>query len=305
MTTVHSISTDGDWKSVFPRALQNAAVRAHLGQRADDEPTGVPTLLTHPRDQWWSNTANEPAPLVLWFHGRTVEKELDPGRYLRWKRLGIAACAIDLPGHGERTADPKLQQASSTLRIAEQAAHEIDSVLTALADDRFGGAFDLSRVAIGGMSAGGMVTLIRLTADRGTRYAFNDSNYTFRAAIIEASAGDFTVMEGHDFFVPERVERLNPIDHLDRMNDPVPLLAVHSKNDAWVPVGGMTRFIDALRDRYRALGADPDNLARLHLWDHTGAPHEHMGFGTKTNDTKNLENDFLARHLGLAADAVT
>jgi len=33
-------------------------------------------------------------------HGRTANKELDPGRYLRLIRAGIAVCAIDLPGHG-------------------------------------------------------------------------------------------------------------------------------------------------------------------------------------------------------------
>ena len=29
-----------------------------------------------------------PRPTIIWIHGRTVSKELDPGRYLRWLRAG-------------------------------------------------------------------------------------------------------------------------------------------------------------------------------------------------------------------------
>jgi fermentation-respiration switch protein FrsA (DUF1100 family) len=244
-----------------------------------------------------------PAPVVLWFHGRTVQKELDPGRYLRWSRLGIAACAVDLPGHGERAGDGSLQGPESTLRVAAWAAGEIDGVLGALADERFGGAFDLSRVAIGGMSAGGMVTLIRLTGDGGTRYAVEGGgDRVFAGAVIEASAGDFRVMEGHDFFVRERVERLNPIDRVERVGDVVPVLAVHSAKDAWVPVSGMTGFIEQLGDRYERIGGSAGD-ARVHVWDETGASHEHMGFGGKTNETKNMENAFLAERFGIGARA--
>lgn len=301
MPSAQHISDAGTWKSALPTALRARAVRARLARNtAPHAPDGVPVLLTHPNEAWWEPGASpQPAPLVLWFHGRTVSKELDPGRYLRWARLGIAGCAVDLPHHGERATDDEHQRASHTLRIAEQAALEIDHIITALSRPDWNNAFDLSRIAIGGMSAGGMVTLIRLTAEHGTRYDANGERHTLRAAVIEASAGDFRVMEGHDFFVKERVERLNPIDHLDRLADAIPLLAVHSRKDAWVPFEGMSRFIDALQDRYRQLATD-DNLTTLHAWDETGAPHEHMGFGTKTNDTKNLENAFLAEHLGVA-----
>jgi dienelactone hydrolase len=325
--TLRAFDTDGDWKDRLPRALSSSAVRARLAVDEsrkycvfDDLASdlsldafdrgwtedgrwggGVPTLLAHPEDGWWRDDASPtPAPLMLWFHGRTVEKELDPGRYLRWKRMGVATCAIDLPGHGERRGPSELHTARSTLRIAEIAAAEIDAVLTELADDRFRGAFDLDRIAIGGMSAGGMTTLIRLTREGGTRYSWDGGPCgTFRAAVLEAAAGDFRVMEGHDFFVPERVDRLNPIDHLDRVDDIVPTLAVHSSLDEWVPAEGITRFIDALSARYAELGGSPDD-ARVHLWDRTGAPYEHMGFGAKTNDTKDMENAFLAERLGVA-----
>jgi hypothetical protein len=58
----------------------------------------------------------------------------------------------------------------------------------------------------------------------------------------------------------------------------------------------MEQFIAALKQRHADQDADPD-WAQLHVWDKTGAPHEHLGFGTKTNDTKNMENQLLAQHL--------
>lgn len=275
----------------LPKSLQ-----AHARLRSFESTSGsIPTLLIHPTADWWdahpsNDSALTPAPTVLWFHGRTVNKMLDPGRYLRWKRMGIATCAIDLPGHGERF-DSSLQSPTSTLKVAEQQATEIHQIIDHLRSPEFRGAFDTQRLAIGGMSAGGMVTLIHLTSDQPTHV---------RCAIIEASAGDFSVMEGHDFFVPERVQRLNPIDHIDRLGN-VPIFAVHSKVDTWVPIDGMTRFIDAAREHHASNERSPD-LASIHIWDETGAPYEHMGFGSKTNDTKNMENAFLERYL-LESDA--
>src|SRR5262245_21917996 len=107
----------------------------------------IPALLAHP--DW-----ERPAPAVVWLHGRTVNKELDPGRYLRWIRAGIAACAIDLPGHGERFEE-RMQAPSASLELFERTIPEIDRTVEALADPEYRGAFDRERLAIGGMSAGG------------------------------------------------------------------------------------------------------------------------------------------------------
>src|SRR5690606_4692968 len=91
---------------------------------------GVPALLAHPD---WS----APAPTVLWMHGRTVSKELDPGRYLRWIRAGIAAVALDLPGHGDRYS-ALMHKPENTLRVVEQMLGEVDHVVEALRDPRWG-----------------------------------------------------------------------------------------------------------------------------------------------------------------------
>ena len=67
----------------------------------------VPALVVHPG---WET--GEPSPVVIWLHGRTVSKELDPGRYLRWMRSGIGACA--LWPHAEGSARVHTRQGAAT-----------------------------------------------------------------------------------------------------------------------------------------------------------------------------------------------
>lgn len=258
----------------LPRALRERAVFTALD--GVDEP--IPALLAHP-DEGWDQPGATPTkrPFVLWMHGRTVSKELDPGRYLRWLRAGIATCAIDLPGHGERL-DRAMHTSAWTLRVIERCMPEIDRVLTAL-DGAYGGAFDMSRAAIGGMSAGGMVTLARLC-----------DGHPFVCAAVESTVGDLRVMKGHPFFDPERVDRLNPIERLDGWRE-IPLLALHSEIDEWVPVAGIRNFTDALVDEGKGNGVE------LVTWPETGAPSEHAGFGRVANEAKNLQTAFLTRYL--------
>lgn len=236
----------------------------------------IPALLAHPD---WST----PAPFVLWMHGRTVSKEIDPGRYLRWLRAGVATCAIDLPGHGERF-DAALQGADRTLDVVRRAIDEIDHVVEDLAHPRLAGAFDLDRAGVGGMSAGGMATLRRLC-----------DPHQFLAAAVESTAGDFTAMNYHTAFATDLVEALDPMRHLEGWR-PIPLLALHSEADQWVPIRAIGAFVEALRTHYLASGADPD-LARLVTWPTTGAPNEHAGFGRVSNDAKNLQTEFFGMWL--------
>ncbi|MCC6660301.1 MAG: prolyl oligopeptidase family serine peptidase [Phycisphaerales bacterium] len=265
--------------SRFPAYLAERSRWVRLGP--------VPAVLAHP--DW-----ERPAPTVIWMHGRSVNKELDPGRYLRWVRAGIAACAIDLPGHGER-ADAAMQAPARTLDVLAQAVGEIDGVVEGLADAAVAGSrgvFDLERLGIGGMSAGGMVALRRLC-----------DPHPFRAGAVEATTGDLGALyhpeTGRPWPVshpPGRVEPLDPMRHLSGWR-PIPLLALHSESDAVVPVAGQRGFIGALREHCRGAGADPD-LVRFVTWQETGAAQEHMGFGRFSNDAKNLQTEFLARVLG-------
>lgn len=260
----------------FPRALAAKARSARLA-------SGIPALLAHP--DW-----GRPAPTVVWLHGRTVSKELDSGRYLRWIRAGIAACAIDLPGHGERL-DEEFHSPRRTLDLIEQGVDEIDHVVEALADPQWNGVFDLDRLAIGGMSAGGMVTLRRLCDD-----------HPFQCAAVEATTGAFECLYGREdgagrggIHPPERVARLDPMRRLGGWR-PIPLLALHTEADRVVPIQCAREFLHALRGRYRAMG-EPEDLIELRTWPETGAPDEHAGFGRYGSDAKNLQVEFLVRHL--------
>jgi len=297
--------TTTDRLSSLPSALRSQARLVRLG------PTRVPALLAHPD---WSRSA----PVMLWPHARTVSKEIAPGRYLRWLRAGIATCALDLPGHGERAHEP-LQSPAGTLDVIRTMLDELDGVVEALVSgdaapnesedpDRDGrskaggdkhgwnsGVFDPDRMGIGGMSAGGMVALRRLC-----------DSHRFRAAAVEGTTGWLAELyhptldgnTGRPWDVehpPERIEPLDPAAHLSGF-ETIPLLALHSESDSIVPFVGQRAFIEKLRERYRARDADP-SLIEFRTWPETGAPSEHAGFGRYASDAKTIQTEFLARAL--------
>jgi len=264
-----------DLTSQIPAALQQNARWERIG---DDR---VPVMLVHP--EWASDRA---VPIVLWMHGRTVSKEIDPGRYLRLMRVpggGIGSCAIDLPGHGERF-DPGMQSPRQAWRVLRQMIEEIDPIVDALRD-RY--PFDLSRIGIGGMSLGGMAALARLTRP-----------HAFAAASVEATTGSWAHQREREMFepaAPDDVRRLEPIQNLDGWRE-IPLQAFHSRLDEWVAYEGQETFIEALRARYE----DP-SMVEFVVYDRTGAPNEHAGFGRKATDAKARQTDFFRRWL-LAPD---
>ncbi len=258
--------------SQMPSALRTNTRWERLG------PSAVPVMLVHPG---WK----VPAPLLLWMHGRTANKELDPGRYLRLMRGGIAVCAIDLPGHGERF-DDALQAPHRTLDVVLQMAEEIDEILAALGGRAI---IDRERLAIGGMSAGGMASMVRLCRP-----------HAFRCAAVEATSGSWQHQRHRQMFCdrnPKEISRFDPINHLSGWQE-IPFLALHARHDEWVGVEGQSEFIEALRGR----STHPE-LIEFVTYDHTGAPWEHVGFGRFAADAKNRQRDFLVRHLDVTAPA--
>jgi len=234
----------------------------------------VPVLLVHPT---WE--PGHRVPLVLWMHGRTARKELDPGRYLRLMRAGIGVCAIDLPGHGERY-DAADQTAERTLDLILQMVDEIDAVLAeTLAFD----AFDERRLGIGGMSAGGMATIVRLCRP-----------HPFACASVEGATGSWHHQLERPMFhgrAEDEVEAHDPIRNLAAWRE-IPFQAIHTRQDQWVGYDGQAAFIDALRERY----ADP-SIVEMVTFESTGAPFEHAGFGRFAADAKNAQLAFFQRRL--------
>ncbi len=256
-----------DLEATLPASLQAISSTVRLG--AD-----VPCLVVRPEAS--SDGSDErPIPFLLWMHGRTASKELDPGRYLRLARAGIGSCAIDLPGHGERGSEAGMRP-EMLLDNIERAVEEIDDVVLAMG--RRG--FDLDRMAIGGMSMGGMAALVRLQRP-----------HRFRAAILEATSGHWRAQHQRQFFDHESADRLDPIQHLERWRE-LPVLAVHSRLDEWVSFEGQLAFLEALKETV----SHPEWIELMAL-DRTGAPYEHLGFGARTNEVKTREVAYLVERL--------
>ncbi len=247
---------------------------------------GVPAMIVHP--DWTS-----PAPVLVWMHGRTAFKELDNGRYLRLLRKGIASIALDLPGHGER-AEPGADSASESVRVVTQMVNEIDPAL-AEAQKQYDGLFDASRMAIGGMSAGGMATLRRLCDD-----------HPFCCAHVEGTTGLLNELYNptdglrrasvarHD---PGAVSKIDASAHLAGFRA-IPLQVLHTIGDKVVPFELQERFVGLLGDHYEQQAVSR-SIIELVTYENTGAPEEHGGFGKFGNDAKNTMTDFLVRQFGL------
>ena len=263
----------------LPRSLQAKSKHMRLGN-------DVPALIVHPDlDKRFLN----PCPWVLWIHGRTVYKELDPGRYNRWVRAGIGTVAIDLPGHGERFVEGA-HSPSQTVHNITQCLSEIPAILQSIIDLNI---FDMTKAAIGGMSAGGMIA---------SRCLCNP--HIFLGASIECTTGDLLGL----YFPPPKsnpskdalwrthhdqaeVEAIDTPTHLAGFK-PIPLLAMHNKGDELIPHSIQSNFIQKLRSNYIIKNANP-NLIDLVTYENTGSIQEHAGFGKFASEAKDLQLEFL------------
>lgn len=220
-----------------------------------------------------------PRPFLFWIHGRTAYKEIDPGRYLRCIRSGINVCAVDLPGHGERL-EPELQGANRILPVMMQMVSEIDGVLAGLSEV---GGFDMTRAALGGMSAGGMASIQRCL-----------QTHPFKALILEATCGDWSFLRNKPMcagLCDEAFHEINPVEHLGNWMC-IPALAFHSKKDEWIPFDAAESFLHSLRMH---CGSEAD--IEMVSFESTGAPFEHVGFGRQSPKVKEMQVEFLLNNV--------
>ena len=218
-----------------------------------------------------------PRPFLLWMHGRTADKEIDPGRYLRYARAGVNVCAVDLPGHGERF-DAALQGPDTLFAVITQMAAEVDSIVDSLQEWLN---FREQQMAIGGMSAGGMAAILRLT-----------KVHQFSAAVLEATMGQWRLSRHHSIFeslTDEEFDAVNPVNHITNWLE-IPLIAFHSRHDEWIPYASQEEFIARLKQRYE----NPEKIEFV-TFDHTGAPKEHLGFGRESAFVKEIQVEFINR----------
>ena len=90
----------------------------------------------------------------------------------------------------------------------------------------------------------------------------------------------------------ELIDSLDPIKHLDHRRA-IPMLALHSEKDEWVPVSAIRDFFGALRPMSEAAGVE----LTLRTWPETGAPYEHAGFGKVAAQAKDEQLAFFQRNL--------
>ena len=185
---------------------------------------------------------------------------------------------IDLPGHGERE-DPERQTPEAVLDVVLQASEELDAVCDEAARQLDA---DPTRIAIGGMSAGGMAAIHRATPP-----------HAYAALTLEATSGAWSHLPMATNSSPDlrsRVETADPIRNLAGWR-PIPVLSVHARYDTWIPQTEQWKFLDAIE----SLG-DPALIHRVR-YDRTGADAEHAGFGRYSADAKEQQCRFLTECL--------
>ncbi len=249
----------------LPSAVRERAMMTTLGP--------APALVVLPE------SASHPPPVLLWLHGRQANKEIDPGRALRLLRAGIGFIGVDLPGHGERFV-ASYQTVEGTLQTILEMSQELDKVHAAMVEDL---PVDPERIAIGGMSAGGMAAAHRLVTP-----------HPYRALLMEASTGNWAAQAHRPMFQPLTPEALQAQDPMARLGTwtPIPVLAQHNRLDEWIRFEGQCDFLNALRE------CNADQPVELQAYDQTGAPKEHIGFGKYGAQAKDLCRDFLLRIFG-------
>ena len=187
---------------------------------------GVPHLLALP------STGDAPHPMVLWFHGFGVDKEVHRKELEQLARAGFLAVGVDAAGHGARRlpdldarqAAPHEEALRTMIGLAAQTADEVPSIVRALADE---GLADAERVGIVGVSMGGYVV--------------------YRAVLVEPSIRAAVAILGS----PEWPEGDSPHRHLDGFRHPA-LLSITAERDKNVPPA-------AARELHRRLAAlDPE-----------------------------------------------
>ena len=88
-----------DLDARLPSSLQAISETRRLG-------VDVPSLVVRPEGVPLGGDGR--IPFLLWMHGRTASKELDPGRYLRLARAGIGDAGILLVTPGASYGASKL-----------------------------------------------------------------------------------------------------------------------------------------------------------------------------------------------------
>lgn len=200
----------------------------------------MPLLLAFPDER------RPPLPLVLWFHGFGVDKEVHRAELERIARAGFLAAGVDAAGHGERRladldariAAPRDEALRTAMELAFRTAAEVPAIVRSLIEE---GLADADRIAIAGISFGGCVV--------------------YRAVVLEPSIRTAVAILG----APEWPHPDSPHRDLDALRRPA-LLSITAERDENVPP-------DDARRLHRRLAEDHPDPDRARYVELPGAVH--------------------------------
>lgn len=195
-----------------------------------------------------------PLPLVLWFHGFGVDKEVHRPELARMAEAGLLAVGVDAAGHGERRLPdldacmdaPREQALQTAVELASRTADDVPAIIQALVRD---GLADPQRIAVAGISMGGYTV--------------------YRAIVVDPTIHRAVALLGS----PEWPHPESPHHHLESFAR-VALLSITAEKDVNVPPAAArelhqrlsVRHPDAHRHRYVELkGAE--HLMDARSWE--------------------------------------
>ena len=224
---------------------REAPVRVVLERRM----VGAAPLLLARRDD-----RGGPLPLVLWFHGFGVDKEVHRKELERFAAAGLLAVGVDAAGHGERRLPdlearmdaPRDEVLRTAVELASRTADDVPAILRRLVGD---GLADPERIAVAGISMGGYTV--------------------YRAVVVEPAIRRAVALLGS----PEWPHPESPHARLDAFGR-VALLSITAERDVNVPPAAARElhrrlsghFPGSRRHRYVELpGAE--HLMDAHSWE--------------------------------------
>jgi acetyl esterase/lipase len=223
-------------------------------------------------------------PLMVWIHGggwKSGDKENVNGAILRLSGDGYAVASINY-----RLKD---------LSIHPKNIHDCKGAVRWLRANAETYGFDPKRVAVGGGSAGGHLSLLLGLSSgfhelEGTVGGNLDQSSAVRAIVDLYGPSEFAAMaknserfnKAHDFQI-EQLKHASPLTYLTK-DDP-PVLILHGDADKTVPVG-QSILVD---ERYRAMGLESE----LHILEGAG----HGGMVFSDDGRYRVIKAFLDRHL--------
>ena len=198
---------------------------------------------------------SSPLPLVLWFHGFGVDKEVHRPELERLAEAGFLAVGIAAAGHGERRlpdlderrAGSQEDALRTVLELAPQTADDVPAIIDTLVQE---GLADPDRIAVAGISMGAYVV--------------------YHAVVVEPRIRSAVAILGS----PEWPQGDSPHRHLDALARTA-LLSITAEQDVNVPPAAaralhrtLAAQFPAARQRYVELPGEP-HLMGPEAWETT------------------------------------